>query len=63
MSARDIVSKRGSVRVIYGDTDSLMIQPYDLKTEEETTEVEKLKNLKKVADELKSEINKQYTFL
>lgn len=32
LRARDIVSKRGGVRVIYGDTDSLMIQPSDLKT-------------------------------
>jgi DNA polymerase alpha subunit A len=31
MSARDLVSKKGGVKVIYGDTDSLMIQPFDLK--------------------------------
>lgn len=54
MSAKEIVSNRGGVKVIYGDTDSLMIQAFDLKTEDNSTEVDKLKNLKKVADELKS---------
>ena len=33
MSARDIVSKRGGAKVIYGDTDSLMIQTFDLKSD------------------------------
>ncbi len=37
MSAKEIVSKRGGVKVIYGDTDSLMIQPFDLKTDENST--------------------------
>ena len=37
MSAKDIVSKRGGVKVIYGDTDSLMIQPFDLKTDDNST--------------------------
>lgn len=34
MAARDIVNKRGGVSVIYGDTDSLMIEPNNLKGDE-----------------------------
>ena len=34
MAAKDIVSKRGGVRVIYGDTDSLMIEPSNLRGED-----------------------------
>lgn len=31
MAARDIANKRGSVDVIYGDTDSLMLEPLNLR--------------------------------
>lgn len=50
MAARDIVSKKGGVRVIYGDTDSLMIEPNNFRVEENATEADKLKSLKKIAD-------------
>ena len=62
IAAKDIVSKRGGVRVIYGDTDSLMIEP-NLNSEDRISEGEKLKSLKNIADELKVDINKMYTFL
>ena len=38
IAAKDIVAKRGGVRVIYGDTDSLMIEP-TLNSEERGGEV------------------------
>jgi len=45
--ANDIVTKRGGVDVIYGDTDSLMIQPTSLNKE---TDKEKLFEIKSIAD-------------
>ncbi len=58
--ANDIVSARGGVEVIYGDTDSLMIQPTSLNKE---TDKEKLFEIKSIADDLKKSINKEYTNL
>ena len=63
VAATAIVDKRGGVRVIYGDTDSLMIEPSNMRGEDEPTEVDKLRSLKKIADDLKGEINRMYTFL
>jgi DNA polymerase alpha subunit A len=34
MSARDIVMRKGGARVIYGDTDSLMIEPTGIFSDE-----------------------------
>lgn len=42
------------MKVIYGDTDSLMIMPT---ASEQETEIEKLMELKKISDELKGKIN------
>lgn len=50
LAAKEIVSKRGGVRVIYGDTDSLMIEPANLGSEDKNTEADKLISLKVVAD-------------
>jgi DNA polymerase alpha subunit A len=58
--ANDIVSARGGVEVIYGDTDSLMIQPTSLNKE---TDKEKLFEIKTIADDLKKSINKEYVNL
>ena len=65
VAAKDIAIKRGLVNVIYGDTDSIMLEPINLRGEqqEEISEVGKLKLLKKIADELKKQINGQYRFL
>lgn len=46
MRAKEIVGGIGGVRVIYGDTDSLMIQPLGL---EQETEKGKLWEIKKIA--------------
>lgn len=54
------MSARGGVEVIYGDTDSLMIQPTSLNKE---TDKEKLFEIKGIADDLKKSINKEYTNL
>jgi DNA polymerase elongation subunit (family B) len=35
LRAKDIVGTMGGVKVIYGDTDSLMIQPFGLEKEDE----------------------------
>lgn len=42
MRAKEIVSSNGAVRVIYGDTDSLMIQPLTLHEVEKEGEKAKL---------------------
>jgi DNA polymerase alpha subunit A len=39
LAARDIVMKKGGVKVIYGDTDSLMIEPSSLRVEDNASEV------------------------
>lgn len=40
IAAKDIVSKRGGVKVIYGDTDSLMIEPtLNINSEEKGGEI------------------------
>jgi len=48
------------VKVIYGDTDSLMIQPFGLEKEDDR---EKLFEIKNIAEELKKNINKEYSNL
>jgi DNA polymerase elongation subunit (family B) len=48
------------VKVIYGDTDSLMIQPFALEKEDDR---EKLFEIKNIAEELKKNINKEYSNL
>ena len=48
----------GNVRVIYGDTDSVMIQPMSI--EDKNNDLEKLFEIKVVADELKDRINREY---
>ena len=63
MRAKEIVSGHGGVRVIYGDTDSLMIQPLGLGELEKEGEKAKLFEIKKVADQLKGQINKEYSNL
>ena len=51
----------GNVRVIYGDTDSVMIQPMSI--EDKNNDLEKLLEIKVVADELKDRINREYKSL
>lgn len=55
MKAKEIVESRDVFRVIYGDTDSLMIQPKSLMSE---TNKQKIFELKDLANDLKKEINK-----
>ena len=50
----------GGVRVIYGDTDSLMIQPNGL---ERDNDKQKLFEIRNIAEELKKNINREYSNL
>jgi DNA polymerase alpha subunit A len=63
LSAKDIVTKKGGMNVIYGDTDSLMIQPLTFSSDENLKEIDKIMLVKKAADEHKADINKLYTVL
>ena len=60
MRGRDIVENRGVFRVIYGDTDSLMIQPVSFTKE---SNFDKILELREFANDLKKEINRAYANL
>lgn len=60
LRAKDIVGAMGGVRVIYGDTDSLMIQPHGVEKDDDR---EKLFEIRNIAEELKKNINKEYSNL
>ena len=61
LRAKDIVGEMGNVRVIYGDTDSVMIQPMSI--EDKEGDLQKLFEIKVVAEELKDRINREYKSL